>query len=95
MGVVKEGDSYFKMIKTWEDWNTPHDGFRDQLKRELSVFDLGHNETISSECEPLSVFHSLVSKTLSDSITWANKLIKFVDDTYREYSRARYGSRKA
>ena len=95
MGVVKECDSYFKMIKTWEDWNTPHDGFRDQLKRELSVFDLGHNETISAECEPLSIFHSLVSKTLSDSITWANKLIKFVDDTYREYSRARYGSRKA
>ena len=95
MGVVKEGDSYFKMIKTWEDWNTPHDGFRDQLKRELSVFDLGHNETISAECEPLTVFHSLASKTLSDSITWANKLIKFIDDTYREYSRARYGSRKA
>jgi len=95
MGVVKEGDSYFKLIKTWEEWNTPHDGFRDQLKRELSVFELGHSETISSELEQLTVFHSLVSKALADSITWANKLIKFIDDTFREYSRARYGAKKA
>jgi len=95
MAVVKEGESYFKMIKSWDDWNTPHDGFRDQLKRELSLFDVGHNATISAEFEPLLVFHSLVSKTLSDSITWANKLVKFIDDTFREYSRARYGSKKA
>ena len=95
LGVVKEGESYFKMIKSWEDWNTPNDGFRDQLKNELTVFDLGHSETIESELEPLTVFHSLVSKTLADSITWANKLIKFIDDTYREYSRARYGTKKA
>lgn len=93
--MVKEGESYFKMIKSWEDWNTPHDGFRDQLKRELSLFDVGHNATISAELELLSVFHSLVSKSLLDSITWANKLVKFINDTFREYSRAMYGSKKA
>jgi len=95
MGVVREGESYFKLIKTWEEWNTPFDGFRDQLKRELVLFDSGHNETISAEVEPLSIYHSLISKTLTDSISWANKLIKFIDDTYREYSRARYGTKKA
>jgi len=95
MGVVREGESYFKLIKTWEEWNTPFDGFRDQLKRELILFETGHHETISAELEPLSIYHSFVSKTLIDSISWANKLIKFIDDTYREYSRARYGTKKA
>jgi len=38
VGIVREGESYFKTIKTWDDWDTPNDGFRDQIKRELTVF---------------------------------------------------------
>ena len=93
--VVKEEESYFKTIKSWDEWNTPGDGYRDQLKRQLSVFDLGHSATIDSELEPLTLYHSLVCKSLSDSVAWAHKFIKFIDDTYREYSRANFGTKKA
>ena len=95
LGVVKDEESYFKTIKSWDEWNTPGDGYRDQLKRQLSVFDLGHSATIESELEPLTLFHLLVCKSLSDSVAWAQKFIKFIDDTYREYSRANFGTKKA
>jgi len=95
VGIVREGESYFRNIKSWEDWNTPNDGYRDQLKRELTVFDIGHKETLEAELEPLSIFHTSCCKTLTDSVGWGHKLIKFIDDTYREYSRAKYSSKKA
>jgi len=95
VGIVRDGDSYFKSIKSWDDWNTPNDGYRDQIKRELTVFEIGHKETLEAELEPLSVFHTLCSKSLTDSVGWGHKLIKFIDDTFREYSRARYSTKKA
>jgi len=93
--MVRDGESYFKSIKGWDEWNTPNDGYRDQIKRELTVFEIGHKETLEAELEPLSIFHTLCSKSLTDSVGWGHKLIKFIDDTYREYSRARYSSKKA
>jgi len=95
LGVVKDEESYFKTIKSWDEWNTPGDGYCDQLKRQLSVFDLGHSATIESELEPLTLFHSIVCKSLSDSVAWAQTFIKFINDTYREYSRANFGTKKA
>ena len=95
VGIVREGESYFKRIKTWEDWNTPNDGFRDQVKHELTVFEIGHQEVLDAELTSLSLYHTLCSKSLTDSVGWAYKLIKFIDDTYREYSRAKYSSKKA
>jgi len=93
--MVRDGESYFKSIKSWEEWNTPNDGYRDQIKRELTVFEIGDKETLEAELEPLSIFHTLCSKSLTDAVSWGQKLIKFIDDTYREYSRARYSSKKA
>jgi len=34
-------------------------------------------------------------KSLSDSCSWIHRLVKFIDDTYREYNRAHYDTRKA
>ena len=95
VGVVRSGDSYFRSIKTWEDWNTPNDGMRDQLKAEVQLFEVGHAEAINSALTPLSPFHTLCMKSLSDSCSWIHRLVKFIDDTYREYNRAHYDTRKA
>lgn len=32
---------------------------------------------------------------LTESVAWVDSLVKFVDDTYNEYSRSRYGTKKA
>jgi len=95
MTVVKSGDSYFKAIKSWEEWNSPDDGYRDQLKAEVHRFEVGHNETINGTLDSLSPFHTLCNKTLTDSCGWVHRLVKFIDDTYREYNRAHYNARKA
>jgi len=92
---VKKDESYFHGIKSWDEWDLPNDGFRDRLNVELHLFKNGHLETLDNELTHLSPFHNLCVLALTESVAWVDSLIKFVDDTYNEYSRSRYGHRKA
>ena len=90
---IKKDESYFPGIKNWDEWDLPNDGFRYRLKQKLHLFKTGHLETLESELESLSPFYNLCVLALTESV--ADNLIKFVDDTYNEYARSKYGSRKA
>jgi len=92
---VKKDESYFHGIKSWDEWDLPNDGFRDRLNVELHLFKNGHLETLDNELTHLSPFHNLCVLALTESVAWVDSLIKFVHDTYNEYSRSRYGHRKA
>jgi len=82
-------------IKSWDEWDLPNDGYRDRLNVELHLFKVGHKETLDHELEHLSPFHNLCVLALTESVAWVDSLIKFIDDTFNEYSRSRYGSKKA
>jgi len=92
---TKKDESYFAAIKTWDDWDLPNDGFRDRLHFELQLFKSGHQETLDAELTPLSPFYNLCVLALTESVSWVDNLVKFIDDTYNEYSRSRYGPKKA
>jgi len=92
---VKKDESYFHGIKSWDEWDLPNDGYRDRLNVELHLFKVGHKETLDHELEHLSPFHNLCVLALTESVAWVDSLIKFIDDTFNEYSRSRYGSKKA
>jgi len=92
---VKKDESYFQGIKSWDEWDMPNDGFRDRLNIELHLFKVGHQETLDNELTHLSPFHNLCILALTESVAWVDSLVKFVDDTYNEYSRSRYGTKKA
>jgi len=92
---VKKDESYFNGIKSWDEWDMPNDGFRDRLNVELHLFKVGHQETLDTELTHLSPFHNLCVLALTESVAWVDSLVKFVDDTYNEYSRSRYGTKKA
>jgi len=78
-----------------DEWDLPNDGFRDRLNVELHLFKNGHLETLDNELTHLLPFHNLCVLALTESVAWVDSLIKFVHDTYNEYSRSRYGHRKA
>jgi len=92
---VKKDESYFLGIKSWDEWDMPNDGFRDRMNIELHLFKVGHQETLDSELTHLSPFHNLCVLALTESVAWVDSLVKFIDDTYNEYSRSRYGTKKA
>jgi len=92
---VKKDESYFQGIKSWDEWDMPNDGFRDRLNIELHLFKVGHQETLDNELTHLSPFHNLCILALTESVAWVDSLVKFIDDTYNEYSRSRYGTKKA
>jgi len=92
---IKKDESYFQGIKSWDEWDMPNDGFRDMLNVELQLFKVGHQETLDNELTHLSPFHNLCILALTESVAWVDSLVKFVDDTYNEYSRSRYGTKKA
>jgi len=92
---VRRDESYFHGIKSWDEWDLPNDGFRDRLNVELHLFKVGHQETLENELTHLSPFHNLCVLALTESVAWVDSLVKFIDDTYNEYSRSRYGTKKA
>jgi len=92
---VRKDESYFHGIKSWDEWDLPNDGYRDRLNVELHLFKVGHQETLDHELEHLSPFHNLCVLALTEIVAWVDGLVKFIDDTFNEYSRSRYGSKKA
>ena len=92
---VRKDESYFSNIKSWDDWDRPNDGYRDRLLLELQLFKVGHMETLDVKLQPLTPYYNLCVLALTESVSWVEGLAKFVDDTYNEYSRCRYGSVKA
>jgi len=92
---IRKDESYFPAIKSWDDWDLPNDGFRDRLNLELQLFKSGHQEILESELIPLSPYYNLCILALTESVSWIDRLIKFLDDTFNEYSRSRYGPKKA
>jgi len=92
---VKKDESYFSSIKAWDDWDLPHDGYRDRLNQELHLFKKGHQFLIDTDLPAMSPFHTLCNLALTESVAWVESLMKFLDDTYNEYSRSRFGSKRA
>jgi len=92
---VRKDESYFSSIKSWDDWDLPHDGYRDRLNEELHLFKQGHQFLLDTELTPMSPFHTLCNLALTESVAWVEGLMKFLDDTYNEYSRSRFGQKKS
>jgi len=92
---IRKDESYFPAIKSWDDWDLPNDGHRDRLKQELHLFKTGHQFLLDTELTPLSPYHTLCQLALTESVAWVEGVCKFIDETYNEYARSRYGNKRA
>ena len=90
--VTHRDQSFFSMIKTWSEWDAPHHGFRDRLKKEIERVRNDHEMNIRDILKDDSGLYILSVEALQTSYTWALGLIRFGDDIYAIYTRAKFGS---
>ena len=93
--VIDNQQSYFSQIKTFKEWNNPNSGFKLRLKRELERFRRSHLSTIRESVSVRNPLYNLATSTLTESISWANGLINYIDLTYEEYSSGKFGAAKS
>ena len=90
--VVQSEQSFFTNIKTWNDWDLPHLGHRDQLLGNLDNVRAAHLDHINDNLESGWPLYSLAVEALQTSYSWSTGLIKFCDNIYRIYVKAKFGS---
>jgi hypothetical protein len=93
--VIKDAQSYFDTIVDYAAWDKPGDGFKDALKAEITDFESSHTQVLNDEIVAGSKLHTLAILSLASSITFANGLISFIPDTYKEYTLAKFSPSKA
>lgn len=90
--VVLKEQSFFTNIKTWNEWDLPHLGHRDLLLEKLEEVRSAHLDHINDHLVPGTQLYSLAVEALQTSYSWSTGLIKFCDDIYRTYVKAKFGS---
>jgi hypothetical protein len=93
--VVKHDTSHFETIATFEEWDTPISGFRTRLKGELQTFQAAHRDNIDESLNRESIGYAVATMALTKSVSWLEGYIVFLDDYYRDLTKAKFGSKKA
>jgi hypothetical protein len=93
--VIKNDSSFFSEITTWEEWDAPMTGFRAVLKETLTSFRTSHQNNIDDTLDRQTLVYATATMALTDSVAWLEGFIVFIDDYYRDLSKARFGTKKA
>ena len=88
---IGDDESYFNTIKTWQEWDMQH---KENLK-ELEIFRKSHMRFIHQELNPDSKIYTLAVLALTESVAWVEALLKFVDDTHKEYMRSKFSCKRS
>ena len=90
--VTNRDQSFFGSIKTWAEWDMPHQGFRDRLMQEIEYVRNDHEKNIRDNLATSTPLYVLAIEALQTSYTWSVGIIKFGDLIYKIYTRAKFGS---
>jgi hypothetical protein len=93
--VIKDDASHFDTIPSNDDWDAPGSGFRALLKEELVTFRAAHLELIDSALERDSIAYAVARMALTESVSWVDGFIVFLDDYQRDLNQAKFGAKKA
>jgi hypothetical protein len=93
--VVKQDASYFDTVATFEEWDVPNSGYRTRLKEELVTFRAAHQDNIDETLERDSFGYAVATMALTESVSWIEGFIVFLDDYHRDLAKAKFGTKKA
>ena len=92
---IEDDESYFNNIQTWQDWDTQHKGNRDKIIKQLEAFRKSHTRFIQQTVPIDSKIYTIAILALTESIAWVEGLMKFIDDTHKEYMRSKFSCKKS
>ncbi len=93
--VLKLDASYFDTIVSHAEWSDVGTGFKMRLQEALAEFQESHASFIDQGVEIGSKVHVLAHGALTESCAWIIGFIQFIDEYYRELSKAKFGPMKA
>jgi hypothetical protein len=93
--VIKDDASHFDTIASFDEWDAPGSGFRVQLKEELVTFRAAHLENIDNALERDSIAYAVATMALTESVSWIEGFVVFLDDYHRDLTKAKFGTKKA
>ena len=88
--VIQKEHSFFTSIKSWSEWNLPHQGYQDMLLAHMEQVRSSHLAHIEDHLDPSSPLYSLAVEALQTSYTWTLGLLKFGDNIVWTYVRAKF-----
>jgi hypothetical protein len=93
--VLKLDASYFDAIVSHAEWSDPTTGFRMKLQETLVEFETAHASCIDNAVENGSKIHAVAHAALTETMAWITGFIQFIDEYYRELTKAKFGPTKA
>jgi hypothetical protein len=93
--VVRMDESNFNCVLNWSDWDEAESGFRAKLDEELIVFKSSHQERIDEVYKAETQAYNLAVLSLTESISFIESFMKFIDDYMKHLTQAKFGVKKA
>lgn len=93
--VLKGDTSYLDATSTHNDWADVGTGFKMRLQEALMEFQELHGTFIDQAVKVGSKSHTLAHAALTKLVAWLIGFIHFIDEYYRELSKAKFGTAKA
>jgi hypothetical protein len=93
--VLKGDASYLDAVPSHSDWSDVGTGYKMKLQEALAEFQESHGTFIDQAVVVGSKPHTLAHAALTESVAWIIGFIQFMDEYYRELSKAKFGSGKA
>lgn len=93
--LIRNDDSYFDQVPAFADWNASDDGFRDTLLARLNEFQEDHSNLLHEDLDISSPLFMIANNALISSVAWLDQWIRYIDDTYKEYTESKFNPKKA
>ena len=93
--LIKHDESYFDTMPKYEDWKTSETGYRDFLVEALKTYKSTHIQFLRSELSTSSTMYQLAYESVLFSVGWLEDLVRYIYETYKEYTETRLNAKKA
>jgi hypothetical protein len=92
---ITTDQSFFDRIPSHDVWDESQTDFRDRLKEELESFRSGYDVMLTGDLASGTQAHTVAFHSVVTSVSFLEGLITFVDDIYKELTRAKFSKIKA
>ena len=93
--AIKNNESYFTKVKSFEAYDMPHDGLKARINDLLQIYLGSQMNKINNILNASDPFYSVAILSLNTSSTFITSLLNFMETTYRTYVRSQFSTAKS